>query len=102
MRRRPDGSTRNDGAAIMVRVPDDARIPEAFEFLNAALERTQTVARRLVGLNLDYANDLASQSGRQLRVVKRDGKGIIVTADLAPNRINIETEGDTVVAARPG
>lgn len=101
-RRCPEGSTRTDGAAIMFRVPDDARIPADLEWVRAALERTQTVGRQLVGLNLHDANDLASQSGCQLRVVKRDGKGITVTADLATNRINIETEGDIVVAARPG
>jgi hypothetical protein len=83
-------------------VPDDARVSEALEFVRAALERTQTVGRRLVGLNLHDANDLATRSGCQVRVVKRDGKGLPVTADLATNRINIETEGDIVVAASPG
>ena len=83
-------------------VPDDAPIPEALEWVRAALERTQTVARRLVGLNLRDAVDLASRSGCQVRVFKRDGQGLPVTADLATNRINVETEGDIVVAAGPG
>jgi hypothetical protein len=83
-------------------VPDDARIPEALDGLRAALERTQAVADQLIGLNLHDANQLAARSGRQLRVVKRDGKGLTVTADLGTNRISIETEGDIVVAASSG
>ena len=83
-------------------VPDDARIPEALEWVRAALESTQAVADQLIGLNLHDANELAAQSGRQLRVVKRDGKGLTVTADLATNRIGIETQGDVVVAAHAG
>jgi hypothetical protein len=83
-------------------VPDDAQIPEALDGLRAALERTQAVADPLIGLNLHDANQLAARSGRQLRVVKRDGKGLTVTADLGTNRISIETEGDIVVAALSG
>jgi hypothetical protein len=82
-------------------MPDDARIPAALEFVRSALERTQTIGRRLVGLNLHDANDLATQSGCQVRVVKRDGKRLPVTSDFRTNRINIETEGDIVVAASP-
>jgi hypothetical protein len=83
-------------------VPDDDRIAEALEFVRAALERTQAVADQLIGLNLHDAIELAARSGRQLRVVKRDGKGLTVTADLATNRIGIETQGDIVVAAHTG
>src|SRR4029453_13725 len=93
--------------AVMARrscssVPDDARIPEALDGSRAALERTQAVADQLIGLNLHDANQLAARSGRQLRVVKRDGKGLTVTADLGTNRISIESEGDIVVAASSG
>ena len=106
-RRGPCAGARKARLAVMAQrswfgVPDDARIPEALEFVRAALERTQTVGRRLVGLNFRDANDLATQSGCQVRIVKRDGQGLPVTADLATNRINIETEGDIVVAASPG
>jgi hypothetical protein len=83
-------------------VPDDDRIAEALEFMRAALDGTQAVADHLIGLNLHEANELAARSGRQLRVVKRDGKGLTVTADLATNRIGIETQGDIVVAAHAG
>ena len=86
----------------MVRVADDARIPEAIEWVRAALERTQAVADQLIGLNLHDANELAARSGRQLRVVKRDGRGLTVTANLGTNRISIETQGDIVVAAHAG
>jgi hypothetical protein len=70
--------------------------------MRAALERTGAVGRELVGLNLHDANDRAARSGCHLRVVKRDGKGLTVTADLRMNRINIETEGDVVVATSAG
>jgi hypothetical protein len=68
----------------------------------ASFERTQAVADRLTGLNLHDANQIAARSGRQLRVVKRDSKGLTVTVDLRTNRINIETEGDSVVAVSSG
>jgi hypothetical protein len=38
-------------------VPDDDRIPEALEWVRAALESTQAVADQLIGLNLHDAND---------------------------------------------
>jgi RimJ/RimL family protein N-acetyltransferase len=50
-----------------------------------------------VGLNLHDANELAAQSGCQLREIKRDGKGFVVTASLYTNRINVETESGVVV-----
>lgn len=80
----------------------DARIPEGLEYLRSALERTQAVARQLVGLHLHDANELATRSGCHLRVVRRDRKGLTVTADLGLNRINIGTEGDIVVGSLSG
>jgi hypothetical protein len=67
------------------------------EHLQAVRERTQAVAHQLVGLHLHDANELANRSGCHLRVVRRDGTGLTVTADLDARRINIETEGDIVV-----
>jgi hypothetical protein len=81
---------------------DDSAILEALAPIRAALERTRAVGRQLVGLNLHEANELATRSGCRLRVVKRDGKTLIVTADLATNRINIETDGDVVVETFAG
>lgn len=80
-------------------VTNEPRLPEALERLRAAQLRKRAVARRLVGLNLHEANELAARSGCQLPVVMRDGKGLTVTADLVTNRIDIEIEGDTVVGA---
>jgi hypothetical protein len=81
---------------------DDSAISEALAPLRAALERTRAVGRQLVGLNLHDANELATRSGCRLRVVERNGKGLIVTADLVTNRINIATDGDIVVATYEG
>jgi hypothetical protein len=83
-------------------VTDEPRIPEWPEELRVARERTQGIARQLVGLNLHDANELANRSGCHLRVVRRDGKGLTVTADLHARRINIETEGDIVVGTSTG
>lgn len=83
-------------------VTHERRIPEGLEYLRAGLERTQAVARRLIGLNLPDANELATRSGCHLRVVRRDGKGLVVTANLDLKRINIGTEGDIVVEASSG
>lgn len=80
----------------------DPRTPEGLQYLQAVLEHTQAVARQLVGLNLHEANELATRSGCHLRVVKRDGKGLTVTAELDMKRINIETEGGIVVGSSPG
>jgi hypothetical protein len=82
-------------------VPDDARIPEALEGVRAALERTQAVANQLIGLNLHDANQLAARSGRQLRVVKRDGKGLTVTADLGTNRISMRLKATSSLPPTP-
>jgi hypothetical protein len=48
------------------------------------------------------ADELATRSGRHLRVVKRDGEGLIVRGDLQTLRISVETEGDVVVGASAG
>ena len=81
---------------------DEPRNPEWLEGLRVASERTQAVARQLVGLSLHDANELANRSGCHLRVVRRDGKGLTVTADLHTRRINIETEGDIIVGTSTG
>jgi hypothetical protein len=83
-------------------VTDEPRTPEWPEELRAARERTQAVARELVGLNLHDANELANRCGCHLRLVQRDGKGFTVTADLDARRINIKTEGDIVVGTSTG
>lgn len=97
-----NGSTHSGDPAIVFVVTDDARVPEGLEFLRAAPERTQAVARQLVGLPLHDANELATRSGRRPGVVKHDGNGVTVTADLDSKRINIETEGDIVVGSSSG
>jgi hypothetical protein len=83
-------------------VTDDPAIAEALSRVGAALERTRAVGRQLIGLQLDDARELATQSGCHLRVVRRDGKGLAVTADLDTSRINVETEDDVVVMSSSG
>ena len=88
--------------AMMSRVTDEPRTPPWPVYIKALYERTQDIARQVVGLQLHAANELANGADRRLRVVRRNGKGLIVTADLDPRRINIETEGDIVVRASVG
>jgi hypothetical protein len=71
-------------------------------YVRAARERSQAVARQLVGLHVHDANVLANRAACHLRVVRRDGTGLTVTADLDAGRINIETEGDIVVGCSSG
>lgn len=59
--------------------------------MTAALERTQAAARRLIGAPPLRRKRARNRSGCQLRVVERDGEGLAVTANLATNRIDIET-----------
>jgi outer membrane lipoprotein SlyB len=70
--------------------------------MRAAAERTRAVGGQLVGLHLHDANELAARSGCRLRVVRRDGKGLVVTAELDLSRINVEIEGDIVVESSSG
>jgi len=70
--------------------------------MRAALERTRAVGSQLVGLNVHDATELAARSGCRLRLVKRDGRGFVVTADLCTTRINVETEGGIVVETSAG
>jgi hypothetical protein len=81
---------------------DDVEVPEGLAWMLEAVERTRAVARQLVGLNLHEANELAARSRCQLREVRRDGKGSVITADWRSNRINIETENGVVVETSVG
>jgi hypothetical protein len=45
---------------------------------------------------------MANRSGRHLRVVRRHGKGLTVTADLRASRINIEIKGAIVIGTSTG
>ncbi len=87
---------------MMFGVADEAPTPPWPAHVAAAQERARGVARQVVGLNLHAANELANRAGCRLRVVRRNGEGLVVTADLDPRRINIEVEGDTVVGASLG
>jgi hypothetical protein len=83
-------------------VTHDPRIAEALENVGMALERTRAVGRQLIGLQLEDARELATRSRCSLRVVRRDGKALAITADLCTNRINVETEDDIVVGSSSG
>lgn len=64
--------------------------------------RAEAVGRTLIGRHVWDAQKLAARSKCLVRVVRRDGTGLIVTADFVPNRIDVATEDNVVVEASPG
>jgi hypothetical protein len=50
----------------------------------------------IVGLSLADATKVVEERGLTLRVVRRDGVDLAVTADFTETRINVAVEGDTV------
>jgi hypothetical protein len=73
-------------------VSDDP-LPAELDHIRVMLERTHAVGRRLVGLHVDDARELAIQSHCHFRVVTNP----IMTAELDMRRINVRTEDDIVV-----
>jgi len=50
----------------------------------------------IIGKEYKQADSMAAYLGMVLRVTKRDGKHLIVTADLRGNRVNVGTVNDVV------
>jgi hypothetical protein len=50
-------------------------------------------AKKLKGKRLEAARELALRHGCTVRVVRRNGRNLPVTADLKPNRINVAIKG---------
>jgi hypothetical protein len=73
-------------------------LPADLGHIRATLERTHAVGRRLIGLHVDDARELATRSHCHFRVLT----GSIVTAELDMRRINVRTEGDIVVGFSTG
>ena len=67
--------------------------PAGLDHIRATLDRTHAVGRRLIGLHVDDAREVATRSHCHFRVVT----GSIVTAELDMRRINVRTEDDMVV-----
>jgi hypothetical protein len=53
-------------------------------------------ANRLIGRKLPRARHLANEHGCTLRVVKRNGEGLIITEDFSPTRIDVAVWGKRV------
>jgi hypothetical protein len=66
--------------------------------IRVTLERTRAVGRRLIGLHVDHARKLATQSHCHFRVVTNP----IMTAELDMRRVNVRTEDDIVVDISTG
>jgi hypothetical protein len=80
------------GPAMMFVVTNDPW-PAELDHMRVTLERTHAVGRRLIGLHVDDARELATRSRCHLRVITDS----IVTAELDMRRINVRTEDDIVV-----
>ena len=91
------GSTRSGGPAMMLVVTDNPW-PADLGHIPATMERTHAVGRRLIGLHVHEARDLATRSHCHFRVVT----GSIQTAELDMRRINVRTEDDVVVGFSTG
>jgi hypothetical protein len=72
--------------------------PADFDHMRVTLERTHAVGRRLIGLHVDDARELATRSHGHFRIIT----GSIVTAELDMRRINVRTEDDIVVEFSTG
>lgn len=73
--------------------------PMGFE---AELKATAAYCQTLVGLPEADAQSRAEADGYRWRVVKRDGEGLPVTADLITNRIDAEIDNGKLVACTAG
>ncbi len=51
--------------------------------------------KELIGLTLEAAS--AKLKDREYRIVKIDGKGMMITRDYHPERLNLEIENDIIV-----
>lgn len=54
----------------------------------------------LRGMPLDKAKELYGRSGWLVRCVKADGKARVVTRDVMPTRLNVETENGVITKVR--
>lgn len=54
-------------------------------------------ARRILGLDLQRAEQVAAKSGCTVRVIRRDDEDLPRTDDLRPNRVNVTTQQGVVV-----
>jgi len=88
------------GQRESVAVPQDRAIPEGLEYLRTRPERRHEVGRQLIGLTVKDAREVATRSRCTLRLVRLNGKGLTVTADLGLNRIDVSVEDGIVVDAR--
>jgi hypothetical protein len=67
--------------------------PAGLDHIRATLERTHTIGRRLIGLHVDDARELATRSHCHFRIITAP----IRTAELDMRRINVRIEDDIVV-----
>ena len=54
------------------------------------------------GLIINEAEQIATQNGFTTRIVESDGKSLIVTMDLKPNRLNFRVKNNVVIDVYPG
>jgi hypothetical protein len=77
----------------MISAVKDDTLPADLDHIRVTLERTHAVGRRLIGLHVDEARKLATQSHCKFRVVTNP----IMTGELEVRPVNVRTEDDIVV-----
>jgi hypothetical protein len=66
------------------------------------MQRVESVAATLIGLDEASASSAAEEAGMTIRVEQRDGKRLGLRRDFRTNRINLTVERERVVATRVG
>lgn len=58
------------------------------------------VKKELIGIDLNFAKEKLKDT--KYRIVKIDGKGVIITRDLHTDRLNLEVENNVIVNVYKG
>jgi hypothetical protein len=77
----------------MISAVTDDPLPADLDHIRGTLERTRAVGRRLIGLHVEDARKVATQSHCTFRVITNP----IMTAELDMRRVNVRTDDDIVV-----
>ena len=85
------------GGSFALALDEPAREPQRPPVVSPSIaEACAELAPKLVGMPLGDAESRAEGAGCLVRVAKEDGRGLMLTADLVPTRIDVATRSGTV------
>lgn len=76
---------------------DEPEVARPAEPVYCPSETQDWDARELLGKSLADAESTAAEHSCTVRVAVEDGENLILTMDLLPDRVNVETSDDVVV-----